>query len=53
MSGSMAEQSESSQPPCEQRLGLFGRSRRRNGGGRGGLLGRRFLVWDGGAVVQV
>lgn len=53
----MAEQPEASQPASEQRRGLFGRSRRRRnsggGGGGAGLFGRRLLVRDGCAVVQV
>lgn len=53
----MAEQPETSQPASEQRLGLFGYSQRRRhssrGRGGGRLLGRCFLVRDGGAVVQV
>ena len=54
----MAEQPETSQPSSEQRLGLLGHSQRRRHcsrgrGGRGRLLGRCFLVRDGGAVVQV
>lgn len=53
---SVAEQPETSQPASEQRRRLFGdRQRRRDssraGGGR--LLGRRLLVRDGGAVVEV
>lgn len=52
----MAEQPKTSQPAAEQRRRLFGRGHRgRSGGsgGGGGLLGRSFLVRDGGAVVQV
>ena len=52
----MAEQPETSQPTAEQRCGLFGCSRRRRNGSRGGggrLFGRCFLVRDGGAAVQV
>lgn len=56
---SVAEQPETSQPAAEQRRRLFGRGRRRRngggggGGGGGGLFGRRFLVRDGGGVVQI
>lgn len=53
---SVAEQPETSQPASEQRRRLFGYSQRRrnsSGAGRSGLFGRRFLVRDGGAVVQV
>lgn len=53
---SVAEQPETSQPAAEQRRRLFGhgqRGRRRGGAGGRGLLGRRLLVRDGGAVVQV
>lgn len=50
----MAEQPKTSQPAAEQRRRLFGRGRRgRSGRGGGRLFGRRFLVRDGGAVVQV
>lgn len=52
----MAEQPQTSQPAAKQRRRLFGRSHRGRSGGSGaggGLLGRSFLVRDGGAVVQV
>ena len=54
---SVAEQPETSQPASEQRRRLFVRSQRRRNGSRaggGGLFGlSRFLVRDGGTVVQV
>lgn len=55
---SVAEQPETSQPASEQRRRLFGyshgwRNSSRGGGGGSRLLGRGFLVRDGGAVVQV
>lgn len=52
----MAEQPETSQPASEQRCRLFCYSHRRGDSSRGGgsrLLGRCFLVRNGGAVVQV
>lgn len=53
---SVAEQPETSQPASEQRRRLFGDGQGRRDSGRaggGGLLGRRLLVRDGGAVVEV